>query len=111
MCIHTHVLYLKVTLSNALADPVSVGLSGLVCTEEDLAYLQRRKHVKQYEQLQVLMVIPSLHVSRDECGPLQLEKAHLHKSLKNAAEQKEQLQHEAMKIDSDVERMVKQFLR
>lgn len=71
---------------SAATDPVSVGLSGLVCTEEDLAFLQRRKHVKQYEQLQ-------------------LEKAHLHKSLKNAAEQKEQLQHEAMKIDSDVERM------
>ena len=41
-------------------------LPGLVCTENDLAYLQRRKNVKQYEQLQVnvMLYIISGHYSR-----------------------------------------------
>ena len=30
-------------------------LPGLVCTENDLAYLQRMKNIKQYEELQVVV--------------------------------------------------------
>ena len=31
-------------------------LPGLVCTENDLAYLQRTKNIKQYEELQVVVL-------------------------------------------------------
>ncbi|CAI8021559.1 hypothetical protein GBAR_LOCUS12769 [Geodia barretti] len=69
-----------------------VGLlpEGLVCTENDLAFLQHVETIQQHQRLQ---------------GEL----SELDKAVKTAAQEKEQLSHQAQKIQTDVKQMVRNF--
>jgi chromosome segregation ATPase len=64
---------------------------GLVCTENDLAFLQCMETVQQQRQLQ-----------RELSG--------LDKAVKTAAQEKEQLSHQAQKIQADVRQMKEKYV-
>ena len=87
---------------------MTLGLpEGLVCTENDQAFLQQKKRDQEQRQLQV-----RANSSRPAGGGYlmnhsQRQLVGLDKALRTASEEKEQLQHEAEKIETDLRKMVR----
>lgn len=83
MIFHKSVIHVLPVPPSFLAAGLS-SLCGLQCTDEDLAFLQRRNNLKQYKKLQ----LQSERLAREE---------------KAAKEEKELLEHTALKVQKDID--------